>query len=541
MSLALKSRSILLAASLLSAGFARTAEESFSVATMFSDHMVLQRDKPVRVWGLAPVGSRVVVTFAGASVEGIAATNGDWCVELPAQPVRKTGMSLTVTPSVGSPVVFTDVLVGDVWLMAGQSNMEFPFRKSTGAAAWASKADGRRNIRQLRVRQARAILPRTDAACDGWRVCTSNALMTTDVSGVGYACVCELNGATDVPQGIIETHWGGCLIEPFISLEGYRSVPDLAVPYVTDIERARARHSRDRYLWKDRQDKIIEYADYLRQCRAERREPDLLPFKHIAFEGFDPFYGTAYNAMIAPLTRLPIAGCFWYQGESNIGCRIYDKFMKALAFGWRTAWGDDFPIYVCQRSSVEKAVIDLSKNNTCARFRDLQRRMIPGLGKSGLVVTTDVGADYEHPENKIDVGLRCARWALRDLYGRDVVPTGPMFKGFVREGSRLRASFDFAKGLMAAEKDPQAPGVPPVRKATNKVRGFAVYGEDNQWHLASAEIDGETVVVWAEGVKRPRELRYAHFSNTIGLADLYNGEGLPAAAFRTDDQDWQNK
>ena len=308
MSLALKSRSILLAASLLSAGFARTAEESFSVATVFSNHMVLQRDKPVRVWGLAPVGSRVVVTFAGASVEGIAATNGDWCVELPAQPVRKTGMSLTVTPSVGSPVVFTDVLVGDVWLMAGQSNMEFPFRKSTGAAAWASKADGRRNIRQLRVRQARAILPRTDAACDGWRVCTSNALMTTDVSGVGYACVCELNGATDVPQGIIETHWGGCLIEPFISLEGYRSVPDLAVPYVTDIERARARHSRDRYLWKDRQDKIIEYADYLRQCRAERREPDLLPFKHIAFEGFDPFYGTAYNAMIAPLTRLPIAG-----------------------------------------------------------------------------------------------------------------------------------------------------------------------------------------------------------------------------------------
>jgi len=530
------------AATMLCLLAACAAETALSVSTVFSDHMVLQRERPIRVWGLAPEGTRVAVAFADASVEAVAGKDGDWCAELPALPACTKGRALTVSTR-AQALSYSDVLVGDVWLMSGQSNMEYPFCTSWGAAADAAKADARPNVRRLRVNQTRALFPRRNADCGEWQVCTSNLLMTVAVSAVGYVCARELNAETGIPQGIIEIHWGGCLIEPFVPLEGYRTVPEFNVPYVSDIERAQARYTSDRWNWNCRQDCAIEYAEYLKKCRAEKREPDRLPHKQMTMEGYDPFCSTAYNAMVAPLVRFPVAGCFWYQGESNLGRWNYGKMLKAMVGAWRTAWGIDFPVYVCQLSSVNQAGEYLKLNSARARFRDIQRRVVPELGKSGLVVTTDVGAEYEHPRNKIDVGLRCARWALRDVYGRkDLVVSGPLFKGFRREGDGLRVSFDHVGGgLMAADKAPDTPYAAPIPKDTKNVKGFAVYGEDRLWHDAEAVIDGDEIVVSALGVREPKELRYAHMDNTIGRADLYNAEGLPAAGFRTDDFDWQNK
>ena len=236
------------------------------------------------------------------------------------------------------------------------------------------------------------------------------------------------------------------------------------------------------------------------------------------------------------MTSFPIAGALWYQGESHVGEETYPLKLKALADGWRKAWGYDFPFCVFQLSSIGQPDPDPAQNQARPRTRDDQRRASQEIPDCGFVVTTDVGATYEHPLNKRDVGERAAQWALHRVYGRkDVVPCGPMFACYDREGDKLRVKFDYVGGgLVAADKDPEKPGVAPVPKNTRNVKGFTIQDESGKWHTAEAVIDGDCVIVSAPGVTNPKGVRYAHMNNTMGLADLYNAEGLPAAAFRTD-------
>ena len=536
------------AALLSMAGMSRGADEDFSVAAVFSNHMVLQRDKPLPVWGTAAVGTKVSVAFGGAAVETVAGTNGEWCATLPPMSASRDARSLTLsvrgTEQSGNPtvrtVVFSDVLVGDVWLCSGQSNMEFAFSAALDAKVEAGKAAAYPDVRCVKFERCRAFRPVKRVRCGKWTVCTSNALMKAYVTAVGYYMARELNRRTGVPQGILDNNWGGCKIEPYIPLAGLKGVPQLDRKYAAPVELAERRRVKgnadDKWWFWYRQECAIQYGKYLEECRKRKVEPEYLPFSQETMEGFDVLTTTQYNAMIAPIVRFPIAGALWYQGESNIGQPDYGLKLEALAAGWRQAWGYDFPLCIFQLSSVNAPNADPSQDLPRPRTRDDQLFAARRIKDCGFVVTMDIGARFEHPRNKRDAGERAALWALNRVYGqKDVLPSGPIFSGFVHEGAKLRVSFAYADGgLVAAAKDPDKPGVAPVPKDTKNVKGFALRDEKGRWHAADAVIDGASVLVSAPGVKTPKAVRYAHMDNTIGLADLYNAQGLPAAAFRSD-------
>jgi len=521
------------------AGISHGADAAFSVAGIFSDHMVLQRGRPVPVWGEAAAGTKVSVRYGDASGEAVAGADGEWCATLPAMRARKEGGTLSVKAAGGAgEAVFTDVLVGDVWLCGGQSNMELATHAVIGAKEEAAKAADFPNVRVVKVSQCRAFHPVKRILCTQWDVCTPDRLLAkaSGVSAIGYYFSRMLNRETDVPQGFIHDNWGGCRIEPFIPLEGLKGVPQFKT-LVEEVEKAeRNRTQGNQWSWNHRQECAIQYGKYLEECRAKKVEPEYLPNTRETMQGYEMNPTAMFNAMIAPLARFPIAGVLWYQGESNVGEETYPLKLKALADGWRKAWGYDFPFCVFQLSSIGQPDPDPAQNQARPRMRDDQRRASQEIPDCGLVVTTDVGATYEHPLNKRDVGERAAQWALHRVYGKkDVVPSGPMFAGYDREGDKLRIKFDYVGGgLVAADKDAEKPGEKPVVKKTKNVKGFTIQDESGNWHTAAAIIDGTSVVVSAPGVKNPKGVRYAHMNNTMGLADLYNAEGLPAAAFRTD-------
>lgn len=206
--------------------------------------------------------------------------------------------------------------------------------------------------------------------------------------------------------------------------------------------------------------------------------------------------------------------------------------------GWRTSWGEDFPFYIVQLSSFGEPTDDPAGGNGYARTREAQRAVAGRVARCGLVVTTDIGnAKDIHPKNKLDVALRLSRWALRDVYGRkELVVSGPIFRTARREGKRLRIQFDHVgSGLVAAEKDPDAPGRAPVESADWKLKGFAVAGSDRKWHWAEAVVDGTNVLCESSAVPEPIAVRYAYRANPLGRGNLYNKEGLPAAPFRSDE------
>ena len=517
-------------------------DAALSVSGIFSDHMVLQRGKPVPVWGEAAPGTKVSVRFGDASAEAVADADGEWCATLPAMRARKESGTLAVRAAggAGGEAVFTDVLVGDVWLCGGQSNMELGFHGSLGAKEEAAKAADFPNVRNVKIETCRAFHPVKGVRCGKWVECTSENLLKPKpmhgVTAIGYYFARELNRVTGVPQGILNDNWGGCRIEPFIPLEGLKGVPQFKT-LVEEVERAeRNRTQGNQWVWNYRQTCAIQYGKYLEECRAKKVEPEYLPNTRETMQDYEMNPTAMFNAMIAPLTRFPIAGALWYQGESNVGEESYPLKLKALVDGWRKAWGYEVPFCVFQLSSIGQPDPDPLKVQWRGLFRYGQLEASQEIPDCGFVVTTDVGATYEHPLNKRDVGERAARWALNRVYGRkDVVPSGPMFAGFTREGDRLRVKFNYVGGgLVAADKDPEKTGIAPVPKDTRNVKGFTLQDESGKWHTAEAVIDGDSVVVSAPGVTNPKGVRYAHMNNTMGLADLYNAEGLPAAAFRTD-------
>ena len=455
--------------------FATVAAAAFAdvkVSRMFSDSMVLQRGRPVPVRGTADPGENVVVTFGEAKASAKAGADGRFRVVLPAMKADANGRELKVAGR--NEVVFKDVLVGDVWLVSGQSNAEMSFRSGVlKGKETAAEAKDYPNIRAIKFNHEKATFPNRDTPCNKgpWKVV--NQWTINDVTAAGYFMAREINAKTGIPVGILDDNWSGCQIEPFICSEGMALVPDFAAQLKTVME------SRD------------------------------------ALAG----------AMIEPIVDFPIAGAVWYQGCSNGNEGMsYARKLEALIGGWRAKWGYDFPFYIVQLASFQAKTNDPAGGNGYARIRNAMRIASQTIPKTGLVVAIDIGNDRDiHPKNKYDVGCRLARWALRDVYGeKDLVVSGPMFRALRIEGSRARVCFDHVgSGLMAGEKGPDTPGVAPTPTPDGKLRGFAVAGEDKVWHWADAVIDGSDVVV-------------SYRANPMGDCNLYNREGLPASPFRTD-------
>ncbi|MHC4178204.1 MAG: sialate O-acetylesterase, partial [Planctomycetota bacterium] len=465
--------------------------------SVFGDHMVLQRGVSAPVWGWADPEEEITVRFAGQKQQATADRLGQWMVRLNRMKANNDGQLLEVSGT--NKVSFRDVLIGDVWICSGQSNMEWPVAASLDAQKELAAAQYP-TIRLFDVqRHVTSPLPRTDLP-GTWAVCSPQSVK--GFSAVGFYFGRHLHSEGGVPIGLIGTNWGGTRIEPWAPPIGFRSVPELKA-LASQVDRFDPIVVEGRTTWED-YCKDVE-AWILRARKAlQMKAPLPAPVQMPGFAGGgDPT--AIYNAMVHPLVPYGIRGAIWYQGESNGGEGVeYFHKMRALVEGWRSVWNQDsFPIhfYFVQLANWQNPNDSPAGGDGWARIREAQRRALT-IPHTGMAVTIDIGqAGDIHPRNKQDVGVRLARWALRDVHKQQVVVSGPLYRRMKVEGSKIRVSFDHVGGgLIVGEKK----GVAATQEVENgKLKRFAIAGEDRNWHWAEAQIEEGTVVVWSDEVPQP--------------------------------------
>ena len=476
---------------------ASLGQAELSTPQVFSNHMVIQRGLPAPVWGWSTPGSEVSVSFAGQTKQATTNAKGRWQVKLAPLKANNDGQAMEITDKSGGNITFKDVLIGDVWICSGQSNMEWPVSRSLNPEAEIAQAK-HPQIRlfdvaghELATKPADKLVHPSD-----WKICSPQSVPT--FSGVGYYFGRELQQQSGVPIGLLGTNWGGTKIEPWTPPVGFHSQTELAA------------------LAK----KIDSEGITIKNPKSGRNEPTAI-----------------YNAMVAPIVGFGVRGAIWYQGESNSGERMaYLPKLKALVEGWRSVWKqpDDFPLYfyVVKLAQFRPAHDNPQGGDGFAEIRIAQDR-IQELPHTGVASAIDIGQPKDiHPKNKQDVGKRLARLALRDVYGKkDIATSGPTFQSFKVNGNTAVVSFgNLGGGLMVAKKEGLQPTAETPDAALSR---FAVSGADKKWHWADAKIVGDTVELSAEAVAKPIAIRYAYSGNPQG-ANLYNKAGLPAMPFATD-------
>lgn len=491
-----------------------TASAAVSVPGFFSDHMVLQREIPVAVWGRAAAGEAVKVQLGQqAAVSTTAGADGTWQVKLPPTPA---GGPFALVVSGTNTIRIEDVLVGEVWVCSGQSNMEWVVANSLNPDQEKAEAtDGQ--IRQLLVPKRPASQP--EAAMDAkWTVSSPGTV--GGFTACGYFMAKSLRKELGVPIGLINTSWGGTRIEPWIAPAGFESVPTLTdiLAGVREVDPATPAYQK---RVGDHLAKIEEWTKKARDNAAAGKafEPPPEPpatITPIAKRKDPQQQPTAlYNGMVHALVGYGIRGAIWYQGESNhVEGSIYADKMKALIGGWRKIWGvGDFPFYFVQIAPYRYGGED---PNIVPKFWTTQASAL-AIPNTGMVITSDIGnVEDIHPRNKQEVGRRLALQALAKTYGKQgVVADGPAYASMAVEGGKVRVKFANAAGLKS--RDGKA------------LSWFEVIGEDGDWTKAEAVVDGETVVASSAAVPKPIGVRFAWHREAE--PNLANGAGLPASAF----------
>ncbi len=497
-------------------GGAAPACAEVELASPFTDHLVLQRALPVPVWGKAEPGERVTVAFAGHTREAVADVRGDWRVDLPALEASAEERELVVTGSrTVAPLRRADVLVGEVWLCSGQSNMDFTVARTekyrfAGVRNEAEEvaAANHPRIRMFTGEWTKSYEPKARVG-GAWKVCTPEAVR--EFSAVGYFFARRVQRDLDVPVGIVTLTFGASCAQAWIRREAIaadsRTAPELAkfdaqvAAYRADRSR-REKYEADLAAWTSAAEQAKAAG-----TKAPRRpgDPDPVQDQH------NPT--VMFNGMVAPMVPYAIRGVLWYQGESITPPReLFPVWNEILIRDWRTLWGRELPFYF-----VQLAGLDAKSNSPEVRAMQAQALSLPA---TGMAVAIDLGDRKDvHPKNKQDVGDRLARLALARTYGRDIADSGPTATEATREaGQALRIQFaDLHGGLTT--KGGAAPG------------GFEVAGEDGRFVAAEATIEGGTVVVRAAEVAVPVSVRYA-WANWPEGANLSNAAGLPAAPFK---------
>jgi len=489
---------------------------------MFSDHMVLQRDMAAPVWGWADPGETITVKVANQSVTVTADPSGRWQLKL--APLKAGGpFELVVIGKTTNTV--KDVMVGDIWICAGQSNMEFGLGGSDNGVTVVAAATNQL-IRLLSVKSPQSPSPVTDIP-NGWVTCSPQSV--GGFSAVGYFFGATIQKETGVPIGLIGNAWGGTAIELWTNLEGAKSVPEYA-PAIQAYEKNLINYRQQLALVVD------PVAEWLAQANAARAKGELVPIPPLAMWPAQPAFPLSgiYNGRVAPLVPFGIKGALWYQGEANgaEGESYYNK-MCALIGGWRQVWGlGDFPFYFVQLANWQAANEVPGGGDGWSNLRQAQFKSLK-IPRTGMALAIDIGdASDIHPKNKEDVGNRLAFWALKNDYGQtNRVCSGPLYKTMKVEGDKIRVSFDYAdNGLIVGKKTGHGPA---VESQDGTLKRFAIAGEDKKWFWADAVIEGAAVVVSCPAVSAPVAVRYAFSMNPAGC-NLYNAEGLPASPFRTD-------
>ena len=478
------------------------------LARVFRDHMVLQRQMPVPVWGWADPREQIEVRLGNSGGRTTAGQDGFWLVRL--APLKPGGpFSLVVRGT--NTVELQDVLVGEVWLCAGQSNMVWPVHKCLNAEDEIAAANHPR-LRLLQVPRRPAEQPRADLGrASVWQPCTSESVK--GFSGTAYFFGRHLLQKLDVPIGLINSSVGGTSIEFWISCRKLGQTSETSA-ILQRYEQAKPHLQTRRAAYRK---KMARWQEAKKSAEANGKPPSKPPrAPHFVQPARRP--AALFNGMVYPLIPFAIRGVIWYQGES--GGEPYGKLLPALITDWRTRWGQgDFPFCVGQLHNVRAMQTDPNEKCLWNARREAQLRTAQRLPNVGLTVAIDIGLPHTtHYPNKQEVGRRFALWALGAIYGRTLTYSGPVFRDMSVEGNRVRLTFEHTGDELTAKG--------------GELKGFVVAGKDRKFTWADARIDGKSVLVWSDDVPKPQAVRYGWAANPA--CTLYNSAGLPASPFRTD-------
>ncbi len=488
----------------LSTSFVSAADPT--LPSVFGDHMVMQRNAKVPVWGWADPGEKITVTLGRQSVSGRAGSDGRWQAKL--KPMRAGGPFELVVQGDDTAVHIKDLLIGEVWNCSGQSNMAWSVGISNNAKAEIAAAKYP-DVRFINVKQTVADMPQTDCEAE-WEVCSSKTV--GGFSAVAYYFGRELHRELGVPIGLIESDWGGTPAESWASAEALEEI-EICAPLLERWDGIVANHPSEQY--KKYETDLAAWEALDAEGRKNTHAPG--PPSH---PGHPHRPSTLYNAMISPLIPYAMKGAIWYQGESNAQRAYqYRDLFPGMIQDWRQQWGGrKFPFLFVQLANFKARTEQPQEQSAWAELREAQL-MTLSLKNTGMAVAIDIGdAKDIHPRNKQDVGKRLALNALANTYRMKVAYSGPVFDSMKIKGDAIRLSFDHTNDGLVAKGD--------------SLKGFSIAGADQKFVWADARIEGSKVFVRAAGVPNPVAVRYAWADNPA--CNLYNGAGLPATPFRTD-------
>ena len=475
---------------------------------LISDNMVLQRGAETPIWGTADPAERVTVTMGDQRAVAVADENGKWMLRLKQW---DAGGPYEITIAGKNSITLKNVMVGEVWICSGQSNMQWPLSHALNAEQEIADSDYP-DIRLFSVKRTVADEPQTDVV-GKWQECSPKT--SGSFSAVGYFFGRELYREMGVPIGLIHSSWGGTPAESWTSHPTLESDPALK----PILDRWAKRMEEYPQAKKEYDEKLAQWQKDAQKAKEAGKAAPKKPWPPVGPN--HPYKPSGlYNAMIAPLIPYAIEGAIWYQGESNAG-RAYEyrKLFPAMIYDWRKAWGQgDFPFLFVQLANFT-SIHALPAESAWAELREAQLMALMQ-PRTGMAVTIDIGETHSiHPKNKQEVGRRLALAAEAIAYGYDVDYSGPIYKSMTIKGSEVWLRFNHLDGGLVA-------------KGGDTLKGFSIAGPDMKFVWAQAVIVGNKVVVWSDKVPHPIAVRYAWDNNPV--CNLYNEAGLPASPFRTD-------
>lgn len=516
---------------------------------ILSDHMVVQRDTPFRVWGWAQPGATVTVSIGQFHASTTTGDKGQWSLALSPQSSSTDAVEMIVKDGTTTLTV-RDVLIGDVWLCSGQSNMAFNLGACAGSAEEIAKAE-RPTMRYFQVPGTYSGTPLDDTQ-GKWVVCTPKT--ARNIPAVGYYFGREIQDSHKISVGLIGSFQGASRAQVWVSREALASDPDLEKTYLkpfaamldnpTEAEAAHdkwmkeggAQYQQDRRAW------------YSERFVAERNkvpftkplpQPPATP-EPLYFNEVTGFSTVVFNARIHPLVNFPIRGALWYQGEGNVNDRLYDRLLSALITDWRARWRiGDFPFLIVQLPNKSKQQLDPAEQpGGWGPVRERQFKVAQTLPNVAIACAIDLGSTNDpnennnlHPVEKENIGKRLALLAGHHVYGENGEYSGPVLKNATAINDKIRLTFSHVgEGLKIGTPPPTSlTPQPPI----DSLRGFAIAGADKKFVAAQAVIEApDRVVVWSESVPSPAFVRYGWQLSPV--VNLYNSAGLPAFPFRTD-------
>ncbi|MEI6239423.1 MAG: sialate O-acetylesterase [Planctomycetia bacterium] len=496
---------------------APAARADVALNNMFGDHMVLQQGIKNRVWGKADPGEAVTVTLGGQSKSTTAGADGAWHVFL--DPVMEYGGPHTLAVKGKNTVAFTDVLIGEVWVCAGQSNMQWSVNQANDPDLEKAAAKFP-NIRLVSVPQVGIQEPQWNFN-GSWQVCSPETV--GEFSAVGYLFGRQLHQTLGVPIGLIDNAWGGSAAEAWVKRDKLAAHPTLKaiherwVKTEEGVEAAKA----------DFEKKMAEWKAAVAKAKSEGKPEPKQPANPEGQMKGNARPGNIHSGVLTPSIGYGIKGAIWYQGESNAGRAYqYRELFPFMIKSWREEWGlGDFPFYWVQLADF-KAEKPEPAESDWAELREAQTMTMKKLPNTGEAVIIDIGEGKDiHPKNKQDVAKRLARWALAETYKVPAIPCrSPLYKSMEKQGSKIVLAFD--------NVDAKAAGWRPFDVA--EPVGFTIAGADKKFVAAQAKIlpDG-MIEVWSDAVAEPVAVRYAWADNPV--CNMYSAAGLPLTPFRTDD------